>query len=34
VDGNLVLQQSGRLLDIDADGGGPGSGLFVANYRF
>lgn len=28
--GATVLHQAGRLLDIDADGGGAGSGLFVA----
>ncbi len=32
VGGELVKQQAGRLLDIDADGGGPGSGLFVTEF--
>jgi hypothetical protein len=30
--GQRILKQAGRLLDIDADGGGPGSGLFVAYF--
>jgi hypothetical protein len=33
VDGQRVLEKSGRLLDIDADGGGPGSGLFVTEFN-
>jgi hypothetical protein len=33
VDGQVVLKKTGRLLDIDADGGGPGSGLFVTNFN-
>jgi hypothetical protein len=33
-DGQLLYQQAGRLLDIDADGGGAGSGLFVAEPSF
>ncbi|MEO7033026.1 MAG: hypothetical protein ABI548_04235 [Polyangiaceae bacterium] len=32
VDGQVVLKKTGRLLDIDADGGGPGSGLFVTEF--
>jgi hypothetical protein len=32
VDGTQVLRKTGRLLDIDADGGGPGSGLFVTEF--
>jgi hypothetical protein len=32
VDGQVVLKKTGRLLDIDADGGGPGSGLFVTDF--
>ncbi len=32
VDGTEVLKKTGRLLDIDADGGGPGSGLFVTEF--
>jgi hypothetical protein len=32
VDGQRVLQKNGRLLDSDADGGGPGSGLFVTQF--
>ncbi|MEP7050718.1 MAG: hypothetical protein ABJB12_10210 [Pseudomonadota bacterium] len=32
VDGQEVLKKTGRLLDIDADGGGPGSGLFVTEF--
>ena len=32
VDGKEVLKKTGRLLDIDADGGGPGSGLFVTEF--
>ena len=32
VGGELVQQQAGRLLDINADGGGPGSGLFVTEF--
>ena len=32
VDGTEVLRKTGRLLDIDADGGGPGSGLFVTEF--
>ena len=34
VDGSSVFEQSGRLLNINADGGGPGSGLFVGSYTF
>jgi hypothetical protein len=34
VDGAVTQTVKGRLLDIDADGGGPGSGLFVANLSF
>jgi hypothetical protein len=34
VRGALVLSRAGRLLDIDADGGGPGAGLFVAELKF
>lgn len=34
VDGLPVFQQGGRLLDINADGGGPGSGLFIGSYTF
>jgi hypothetical protein len=33
VDGTEILQRSGRLLDIDADGGGPGSGLFIGQFN-
>lgn len=33
-DGKVTDTVKGRLLDIDADGGGPGSGLFVANLTF
>jgi hypothetical protein len=32
VDGVATLQRVGRLLDINADGGGAGSGLFVAEF--
>jgi hypothetical protein len=32
VDGTSVLERTGRLLDMDADGGGAGSGLFVAQF--
>jgi hypothetical protein len=32
LDGQVVLRKTGRLLDIDADGGGPGSGLFVTEF--
>ncbi|MEO6600488.1 MAG: hypothetical protein ABIQ16_11480 [Polyangiaceae bacterium] len=32
VDGESVLERTGRLLDIDADGGGEGSGLFVTQF--
>ena len=32
VDGVSVLERNGRLLDIDADGGGAGSGLFVTEF--
>ncbi|MEO6601216.1 MAG: hypothetical protein ABIQ16_15160, partial [Polyangiaceae bacterium] len=32
IDGESVLERTGRLLDIDADGGGEGSGLFVAQF--
>ena len=32
VDGAVVLKKTGRLLDIDADGGGLGSGLFVTEF--
>jgi hypothetical protein len=34
VDGVVKQTVKGRLLDIDADGGGPGSGLFVAQFQF
>lgn len=34
VDGNVTKTVKGRLLDTDADGGGPGSGLFVAQITF
>jgi hypothetical protein len=34
VDGTPVLDESGRLLDVDADGGGLGSGLYVGSYTF
>ena len=32
VDGKSVLERTGRLLDMDADGGGEGSGLFVTQF--
>ena len=32
--GKSVLSAKGRLLDLDADGGGPGSGLFVGEASF
>ena len=32
VDGQSVLEKTGRLLDMDADGGGDGSGLFVTEF--
>jgi len=32
VDGKSVLERTGRLLDMDADGGGEGSGLFVTEF--
>jgi hypothetical protein len=32
--GKSVLTAKGRLLDLDADGGGPGSGLFVGEASF
>jgi hypothetical protein len=32
VDGQPVLERTGRVLDIDADGGGAGSGLFVTEF--
>ncbi len=32
VDGKRVLEKHGRLLDLNADGGGPGSGLFVTDF--
>jgi len=32
VDGQKVIEKSGRLLDQDADGGGTGAGLFVAEF--
>jgi hypothetical protein len=32
--GKPVLTAKGRLLDLDADGGGPGSGLFVGEASF
>ncbi|HTA89835.1 MAG TPA: hypothetical protein VK745_09680 [Polyangiaceae bacterium] len=34
VDGQSVFEQIGRLLDVDADGGGPGSGLYIGSYTF
>lgn len=34
VDGAVTRTVKGRLLDLDADGGGPGAGLFVANLPF
>jgi hypothetical protein len=33
VDGQRVLEKSGRLLDSDADGGGIGAGLFVTEFN-
>ncbi len=33
VDGQRVLEKSGRLLDTDADGGGIGAGLFVTEFN-
>jgi hypothetical protein len=33
VDGQRVLQKSGRLLDTDADGGGDYAGLFVTEFN-
>lgn len=32
-DGKLDIEQAGRLLDSQADGGGPGSGLFVTEFE-
>ena len=32
IDGQEVLRKVGRLLDADADNGGPGSGLFVTEF--
>jgi hypothetical protein len=32
IDGESVLERTGRLLDLDADAGGEGSGLFVAQF--
>ncbi len=32
IDGEVVLERAGRLLDVDADGGGLGSGLFVTEF--
>ena len=32
VDGKSVLERTGRLIDMDADGGGEGSGLFVTEF--
>lgn len=32
VDGESVLERTGRLLDIDADAGGEGAGLFVTQF--
>ncbi|HEY2405002.1 MAG TPA: hypothetical protein VGI10_03320 [Polyangiaceae bacterium] len=32
VDGLPVMVQGGQLLDIDADGGGPGSGLYIGLF--
>jgi len=32
--GQLLRSQPGRLLDLDADGGGPGAGLFVMELVF
>jgi hypothetical protein len=33
-DGQLTQTFDGRLLAQDADGGGPGTGLFVAQLQF
>ena len=32
IDGRAVQHSAGRLLDIDADNGGPGSGLYVTQF--
>ena len=32
IDGESVLERTGRLLDIDADAGGEGAGLFVTQF--
>jgi len=34
VDGAVTLVKKGRLLDVDADGGGSGAGLFVGDVSF
>ena len=34
VDGKLIFTRSGRLLAMDASGGGPGAGLFVTEFHF
>ena len=34
VSGAVVYTSKGRLLELDADGGGPGSGLFITNLSF
>lgn len=34
LDGKVVFHQPGRLIDLDADGGGPGSGLYVGDVTF
>ncbi len=34
IDGKLIFTRSGRLLDIQASGGGAGAGMFITDFNF